>query len=101
MHKRTTITEEVAMYFLAINKIKKGTDPAEIGKTIPPHIQWTKKQIAEGRIAQAGKWGDSGGMAIVRSESLVETERLLAEDPLIQAGLVTYEVARLYPDVEI
>jgi uncharacterized protein YciI len=89
------------MYFLSINKIKFDADRIQIAKVIPLHIQWTKKMISEKRIIQSGKWGDFGGMAIIKAESIAEAENILGEDPLVQSGLITVETGQLYPDVEI
>jgi len=89
------------MYFMTINKIKPGVNPGEIGKVIPPHIQWIKEQIGSGIIAQAGKWGDSGGMAIFKANSIAEAEKISGEDPLVKSGWVTLETERFYPNVEI
>ncbi len=54
--------------------------------------------LSGGKIVQAGKWGDSGGMAIFQAEDITDAEKILNEDPLIKSGLVTFELARLYPD---
>jgi uncharacterized protein YciI len=89
------------MYFLSINKIKLDADRTQIAKVIPLHIQWTKKMTVEKRIIQTGKWGDFGGMAIIKAESIAEAEKILGEDPLVQSGLIAVETAQLYPDVEI
>lgn len=89
------------MYFLAINRIKKDADPAEIGRIIPQHIAWIREQIAASRIAQAGKWGESGGMSIVRARELPEARNILHDDPLARSGLATFEIAPFYPAVEI
>jgi len=89
------------MYFLAINRIKKEADAAEIGRVIPQHIQWIHEQIAASKIAQAGKWGESGGMSIIRASDLPEARNLLNDDPLVRAGLITFEIAPFYPAVSL
>ncbi len=89
------------MYFMSVNKFKSAVDPTKIKEVVPSHIQWIKKLITEGKIVQAGKWGDSGGMAILKAENITEAEKTLNEDPLIQSGLVAFELARFYPDVNI
>ncbi len=89
------------MFFMSINRIKPEADSAQIGRVIALHAQWTKEQIAAARIVQAGKWGDSGGMAIIAAGDLPEAQNILSGDPLVQSGMVTVEIARLYPDVEI
>ncbi|VAX30905.1 hypothetical protein MNBD_NITROSPIRAE02-1327 [hydrothermal vent metagenome] len=89
------------MYFMTINKVKPGVDPEEIGKVIPQHIQWIREQIGRGIIVQAGKWGDTGGMAIFKADSIAEAEKISGEDPLVKSGCVTLETERFYPNVEI
>ncbi len=87
------------MYFMSINKIKPGADPAQLNKTIPLHREWAKQQLAAGVLVQAGKWGDHGGMIIVRAETREEADRVVDQDPLVEAGLVTFETAQLHPAV--
>ncbi len=89
------------MYFLSINKVKKDADRAQIGKVISGHIQWIKEQIIAGKVVQAGKWGDAGGMAIIRAKDLAEAESIVNRDPLLISGLITAETAGFYPDVAI
>jgi uncharacterized protein YciI len=87
------------MYFMSINKFKSDADRAVIGKVIPLHREWAKQQLAAGNLVQAGKWGDRGGMIIVKAESMTEAGKIVDQDPLVQAGLITYETAQLYPAV--
>ncbi|NOX34812.1 MAG: hypothetical protein GXP56_13960 [Deltaproteobacteria bacterium] len=89
------------MYFLAINKIKQEEVAVNFTAIIKNHIEWTKKEIENGNILQAGKWGKSGGMSIIKALSIDEAERVLRNDPLIQAGLVNYEIDEFYPDKKI
>jgi uncharacterized protein YciI len=85
------------MYFMSINKFKSDADRSVINKVIPLHREWAKQQLASGNLVQAGKWGDKGGMIIVKAESMAEAEKIVDQDPLVQAGLITYETAQLYP----
>lgn len=87
------------MYFMSINKFKSDVDRAPINKAISAHREWAKKQIASGVLVQAGKWGDNGGMIIVRAETREEADRVVDQDPLMQAGLITFETAELHPAV--
>jgi uncharacterized protein YciI len=89
------------MYFLGTNKINPDSEFEKVKKVIPIHIKWTKSKIQEGKIVQAGKWGEAGGMAIFKAETLEEAKKIFMEDPLIESGLVFYELARFYPDVRI
>ncbi len=48
---------------------------------------------------QAGKWGDNGGMIVVKAESREEVDRVVNQDPLVLADLITFETAELHPAV--
>jgi uncharacterized protein YciI len=48
---------------------------------------------------QAGKWGDHGGMIVVRVETREEADKVVNQDPLVQAGLITFETGQLHPAV--
>ena len=87
------------MYFMSINKFKPDADPALINKTIPLHRQWAKDQLAAGVLVQAGKWGDIGGMIVVKAETREEADSVVNQDPLVQSGLITFETAQLYAAV--
>ena len=87
------------MYFMSINKFKPGTDPALINKTLPVHREWVKAQIAAGVVVQAGKWGDLGGMIIVRAETREDADLVINKDPLVQAGIITFETGQIHAAV--
>lgn len=87
------------MYFMSINRFKPGADRALINKTIPLHREWAKQQLAAGVLVQAGKWGDNGGMIIIKAQTREEADRVVDQDPLFLAGLITFETAELHPAV--
>jgi len=87
------------MYFMSINKIKQDADRALLNKVIPAHRKWAKEQLAAGTLVQAGKWGDRGGMIVIRADSMAEAGKTVDQDPLAQAGLITFETAELHPAV--
>ena len=87
------------MYFMSINKIKSDADREQLNKTIPVHREWAKRQLAAGVLVQAGKWGDHGGMIVVKAETREEADRVVDQDPLVQAGLITFETGQLYAAV--
>lgn len=87
------------MYFMSINKIKPNADRALLNKVIPVHREWVKKLLAAGTLVQAGKWGDWGGMVVIKAESMAAAEKIADQDPLAQAGLITFETAELHPAV--
>jgi uncharacterized protein YciI len=85
------------MYFMSINKFNDDAERTQINKVISVHREWTKQQLAAGILVQAGKWGERGGMIIIRAESLSEAKQVVDQDPLAQAGLITFETAQLHP----
>jgi uncharacterized protein YciI len=87
------------MYFMSINKIKSDADPALINKTISLHREWAKNLLAAGVLVQAGKWGDRGGMIIVKAKTREDADTVVNLDPLALAGLITFETAELHPAV--
>ncbi len=87
------------MYFMSINKFKANADRAQISKAITLHREWARQQLAAGVLVQAGKWGDHGGMIVVRAETREEADKVVNQDPLVQAGLITFETAQLHPAV--
>lgn len=89
------------MYFLSINRVRPEVDMEKLAGVIRPHIQWLDDRIEEGKIAQAGKWGGIGGMAIIRAKDITEATGIISEDPLIKSGLVTLEIDEFLPSVEM
>jgi uncharacterized protein YciI len=87
------------MYFMSINKFKSNADRGKINTTIPLHREWVKQQIASGVLVQAGKWGDSGGMIVIKVNTREEADRVVNRDPLVEADLITFETAELHPAV--
>ena len=87
------------MYFMSTNKFKHDADRSQINKVIAVHREWTRQQLAAGILVQAGKWGERGGMIIIRAESISEAEKIVDQDPLAQAGLIMFETAQLHPAV--
>ncbi len=57
----------IVVYFMSINKFKPNLDLSLVNRTIVTHRQWAKQRLADGVLVQAGKWGDHGGMIIIRS----------------------------------
>ncbi len=87
------------MYFMSTNKIKPDAARELINQTIPLHREWAKQQLAAGVLVQAGKWGDRGGMIIIRAETKDEADNVVNDDPLVKAGLIIFETAELHPAV--
>jgi uncharacterized protein YciI len=87
------------MYFLSINKLKPGADREQINMAVPAHREWAKRMIGSGTLVQADKWGAGGGMVIVKAETREEADAVVNQDPLVEAGLITFETAELRPAV--
>ena len=87
------------MYFMSINKFKPDADRTQINKVILAHREWAKQQLAAGTLVQAGKWGERGGMIIIKAGSRAEAEKIVDQDPLAQAGLIEFETAQLHAAV--
>lgn len=87
------------MYFMSINKVKPGADHAQFNKVIAAHREWVKQQIAAGVLVQAGKWGDNGGMIVVKAGTREEADKVVNQDPLVLADLITFETAELHAAV--
>jgi len=87
------------MYYLSINKLKQGIDHAQFNKVIAEHREWVKKQLAAGVLVQAGKWGDNGGMIVIRTESREKADAIVNQDPLVLADMITFETAELHAAV--
>ncbi|MEJ2184116.1 MAG: YciI family protein [Nitrospirota bacterium] len=85
------------MTILMINRVKAGTRPEDLQHVIPPHVEWLRQRMAEGKVLQAGKWGDIGGMWVLEAGSIEEARALVEQDPLISSGLTTYELAEFFP----
>jgi uncharacterized protein YciI len=89
------------MYFLVVNKPRAETDPKAIAEIVPAHIRWIEEQISFGNVVQAGKWGGSGGVVILRAENAQQAEALLQQDPVVQSGLFEIETGEFHPDVKL
>ncbi len=88
------------MYFMSINKVRPGTDPAALAPVVAAHVDWVNGLITRGVVRQAGRWGESGGMMIIKAQDQAEAEALQQQDPFVTSGVVSYELARLDPDVD-
>jgi uncharacterized protein YciI len=75
-------------------KIEKGVVPKRVfDGHVSAHKKFVLELVAEGRRARSGYWAEmGGGMMIFEAASLEEARRIVARDPLIKEGLVTYEL---------
>ena len=64
----------------------------EVDKTRPAHVDWIKKEIAEGRLLLAGRQeSETGGVLITGDIGTEAAADLIAKDPYTLAELVSYE----------
>jgi uncharacterized protein YciI len=75
-------------------KIEKGiVDKPIFDQYVPAHKAFVKALIAQGRHARTGYWAErGGGMLLFEAGSLDEAQAIVAQDPLIQHGCVSYEL---------
>ena len=75
-------------------KIETGiVEKAIFDQYVPAHIHYVKDLIAKGHQARSGYWAKrGGGMLIFEAADLEEAQALVAEDPLVKNGCVSYEL---------
>lgn len=75
-------------------KIESGiVDKATFDRFVPDHVAYVRDLIARGHCAKTGYWAEArGGMLLFQAESRAEAEAIVAADPLIRNGCVTYEL---------
>ena len=75
-------------------KIESGiVDKATFDRYVPAHKAFVQDLVARGHKARSGYWQRrGGGMLIFEALSREEAEKIVAQDPLIVNGCVTYEL---------
>ncbi|MEB3335950.1 MAG: YciI family protein [Leptolyngbyaceae bacterium] len=75
-------------------KIEEGVvDKATFDQQIPAHKAYVQGLIARGHEAQTGYWAcKGGGMLLFKAASMDEAEAIVAQDPLVQYGCVSYKL---------
>lgn len=75
-------------------KIEQGiVDKATFDQHVPAHKVYVRKLIETGHRARTGYWAaQRGGMMIFEAASLDEAQKIVAQDPLIKQGCVTYDL---------
>jgi len=62
-----------------------------IDKTRPAHLAWLEAEVGAGRLVLAGRQeSQAGGVLITGDISHEEAEAVMADDPYLQAGVVSY-----------
>ncbi len=75
-------------------KIETGIVEKEIfDRHVSDHVAYVKELVAKGHQARSGYWARrGGGMLIFAAESMEQARAIVANDPLIKNGCVTYEL---------
>ncbi len=84
-----------------LNKLKEDAEKTDIGQMVQEHIAWTKSRISEGSILQAGKWGSSGGVLLIKADNYEQALEILKADPIVKSGRSMWELAPFFPDVPL
>jgi hypothetical protein len=83
--------------FLVICRPAPGGDPEEASRLVPFETETLREHKANGTLT--GAWSPGGPGAVLMLEAAGENEAadLMADFPLLQAGLITTEIIPLYP----
>lgn len=75
-------------------KIEKGIVDKEIfDQSVSAHKAYVRDLIANGHQAKSGYWAElGGGMLVFQAADLETAKAIVAQDPLIKNGCVTYEL---------
>ncbi|HEY9845451.1 MAG TPA: YciI family protein [Candidatus Caenarcaniphilales bacterium] len=62
-------------------------------QSVPAHKAYVQQLIAKGHQARTGYWAEQGGgMMLFQAASMDEAQAIIAQDPLVAHGCVTYEL---------
>ncbi len=75
-------------------KIETGiVDKPIFDRYVPAHRAYVRALIAKGHQAKTGYWAQrGGGMLLFEAVSMAEAQAIVAADPLVQQGCVSYEL---------
>lgn len=75
-------------------KIEKGiVEKSTFDQFVPAHLAYVRDLIDKGHQAKTGYWAElGGGMLLFQATDLDEAKAIVAQDPLIQNGCVTFEL---------
>jgi uncharacterized protein YciI len=75
-------------------KIETGiVDKATFDQHVPAHKAFVRELIVKGHQAQSGYWAhQGGGMMLFEAASLAEAKAIVADDPLVRNGCVSYQL---------
>lgn len=94
--ERQLVKGEIMKYFIIEGFI---TNPERMDDNImKEHIAYTQEAMEEGFILMSGLKSDmSGGLSVMKSESIKEVEEYLSREPLKMNGIQEYKVIEFSP----
>lgn len=75
-------------------KIETGiVDKATFDQYVPAHKAFVRELSVKGHQAQSGYWAhQGGGMMLFEAASMDEAKAIVADDPLVRNGCVSYKL---------
>lgn len=95
-----TLPESQSLFLAILAPAREGlaTDPSPEERTLlMAHFELLQKAASEGRVLMFGRTTDEAtrppmGLVLFRAEDAIEAEAWMAEDPVMKAGLMHYEI---------
>ncbi|MBO3444926.1 YciI family protein [Clostridium sp. CCUG 7971] len=85
------------MKYFIVEGIIKNSDPID-ENTMQEHMVYSKKAMDEGLILMSGlKENMSGGIFVMKAESLEKVEDYLSDEPFKLSGIQDYQVIEFSP----
>ncbi len=87
-------------YWLIFSRPLQGTSGADIAAHVNAHLEWLLGLEADGMVVLSGPLldgpgtGPGSGMTVFRARDADEAAQLASRDPLVTAGLRTFDVYR-------
>lgn len=88
-------------HFVMLMKGENRSQDAQTAKQLQDgHMANIQKMADDGLLVLAGPFADTlgGGIFVLKTETIEETEKLLQEDPAIRAGRLSYIIRPWYTD---
>lgn len=85
------------MQFLVICRPDPGGDPDEFSRLVPFETEVMRDQKAAGTLTGAWTSGHPGAILMLEVPDAEAAAAILADFPLVEAGLITTEVIPLHP----
>lgn len=75
-------------------KLEEGkVDKSIFDQYVPAHKAYVQQLIAKGHKARSGYWAQmGGGMLLFEAASMEEAQTIVADDPLVKNGCVSYQL---------